>query len=121
MKKLSLLLICTLMLVACQPVEMSARDASASLGGTIIYAQAKYLDTCKANPSQPVCQAVNRGMAGQNALITAIETYCGWSTVAPPPDPTTTCHPVKSAEPALQTAIANANRLVSEIRKAVTP
>lgn len=119
MKKLLPILVCTLVLVACQPIEMSARDSAAALGGTISYAQAKYLDKCKADPSQSVCQAINRGVAGQNALLTAVETYCGWSTVAPPPDPTTKCVAVKGAQSALQSAIANANRLTTELRSAI--
>lgn len=116
---LSLMLCLTLITVGCQPVEMSARDSAAALGGTISYAQTKLADKCKADPTQLSCQSINRGVAGQNALVTAVETYCGWSTVAPPPDPTTKCVVVKGAEPALKSAIANANRLVTEIRTAI--
>jgi hypothetical protein len=106
----------TMLLTACSPLENKARDSAAAIGGVLSYAQVKYLDQCKANPSQNVCATINRGVSAQNALVTAVETYCGWSTVAPPPDQTAKCYPVKSAVAGLNTAIANANRLVVEIR-----
>lgn len=103
-------------LIACQPIEKNARDTSAALQGTIVAAQAKYHDSCVANPAQTVCQSINSGVSGENALITAIETYCGWSTAAPPADLNAKCVPVKSAEAGLNTAIANANQLTNEIK-----
>lgn len=106
-------------MVGCQPIENSARDTAAALNGSIVAAQAKYQSSCTANPSQTICQTINKGVSGQNALITAIETYCGWSIAAPPPDPTVKCFPVKSAEPALKSAIANAASLTAQIRGAI--
>lgn len=119
-KQVTALALLCLFMVGCSPIENQARDAAAALGGIITYAQTEYLASCQANPSQAVCQAVNRGVSAQNALTTAVETYCGWSTTAPPPNPETTkCVPVKGADAALQSAIANANREVSEIRGAL--
>lgn len=106
-----------LMIAGCTPIEQNARDAAAALGGSLAAAQAKYQATCTANPAQTVCTTINRGVAGQNALVTAVETYCGWSTTAPPADMTTKCVPVKSAEGALTSAIANANRLTLEVKE----
>lgn len=111
-----LLLMFTLVLVACTPLEQSARNTSAALQGTLLAAQAKYHDTCVANPSQNVCQLINKGVSGENGLITAVETYCGWSTTQPPVDPNAKCVPVKGAEQVLRSAIANAAQLTGEIR-----
>lgn len=113
------LLACTL---ACPttPLEQNARDVSASLQGLLTTAQAQHQE-CVADKSTPTCQTISRGVAGQNTLVTTIELYCGWSTSAPPPDTTATCVPVKSAAGALNSAIANANQLVTEVKGVVTP
>lgn len=115
-KLLSLVIILTLATVACSPLEQQARNTAAALQGVIVAAQAKYHDSCVGNPSQNVCQAINKGVSGQNALITSIETYCGWSTTMPPADVNAKCVPVKTATAALQAAIANANQLTIEIK-----
>ena len=106
-------------LVACTPVENQARDAAAALSGSIVAAQTKYQASCGANPEQPICQMINRGVSGENALVTAIEGYCGWAATATPPDANAKCVPVKSAEAALQAAIANATTLTLEIKGAM--
>lgn len=117
MKKLLIPLLGLLLLtVACSPVENNARDAAATLGGTLTYAQAKYGAECSNHSMAAVCSLVNQGVSAQNALVTATEAYCNWSTTAPPPDQAAKCVPVKGTEAALNTAIANANRIVSEIR-----
>jgi hypothetical protein len=54
-----------------------------------------------------------------NALVTAVETYCGWTPTLAPPDPAATCVPVKSAQAALQAAIANAATLALQIKGAI--
>jgi hypothetical protein len=119
MKRLLPILACTLVLVACSPLENNARDTAAALSGSIVAAQQKYHDTCVATPSKDVCVLINRGVSGQNALITALETYCGWSVTPAPPDPTAKCVPVKSAEAGLTTAISNATTLTTQIKGAL--
>jgi hypothetical protein len=106
-------------LVGCSPVEQKARDTAAALSGSIIAAQTKYEASCAANANQEVCQLINRGVSGENALITAVETYCGWSPTLTPPDPTAVCVPVKSMQAGLQAAIANAAALTLEIKGAI--
>jgi hypothetical protein len=108
-----------MVLVGCSPVEQKARDTAAALSGSIVAAQSQYQASCTTNPSQEVCQLINRGVAGENALITAVETYCGWAQGAAPPDPTATCVPVKSAQAALEAAVANAAELTLEIKGAI--
>jgi len=108
-----------LVLAGCSPIEEKARDTAAALSGSIVAAQSQYQTTCAANPSQQVCQLINKGVAGENALITAVETYCGWSASVAAPDPTAPCVPVKSAEAGLEAAIANAAELTLEIKGAI--
>ena len=115
----SLLLICLLTMMGCSPIESKARDTAAALSGAIVAAQSQYQASCSANPNQQVCELINRGVAGENALITAVETYCGWSPTVAPPDPTATCVPVKSAQVALEAAIENAATLTIEIKGAI--
>lgn len=103
-------------MVACSPLENQARDVAAALSGSIIAAQSKYQSSCAANPSQAICAAINRGVSGENALVTAVETYCGWAVAPPPIDPNAKCVPVKSATAVLQAAISNAAALTLQIK-----
>src|SRR6266576_805348 len=116
-KLLVLVIVLTLAMVACSPLEQQARNTAAALQGIIVAAQAKYHDSCVGNPSQNVCQLINKGISGENALITAGETYCGWSVSAPPADPNAKCVPVKGAEAALRSGLANATQLTLEIKR----
>ncbi len=106
-------------MLACSPLENQARDVAAALSGSIVAAQGKYQASCMANPSQQICQAINQGVSGENALVTAVETYCGWAVTPAPPDPTATCVPVKSAAAVLKAAIANASTLTLQIKGAL--
>ncbi len=118
MKRIALCLVIalTMMTVACSPLEQQARNTAAALQGAIAAAQTKYLDQCKANPQASACVIINQAVAGQNALVTSIEAYCNWSPTAPPAVTTQTCTPVKSAAAGLQTAIANANVFITELK-----
>src|SRR6267378_3648506 len=91
---LSLLAIC----LACptSSLEKNARDVAASLGGLLSSAQAQHQE-CVADPTPTVCQTIKRGVSGQNALVTSLEAYCGWSVAGEPPPVGTACTPVKSA------------------------
>lgn len=122
MKKLLLLVIGCLILTACPSgVESKGRDTAAALKGALGPVQAEYTAECTADKTKPACMAINRGVAAQNALITALETYCGWSTTAPPPDQTAKCVPVTSARAALDAAIANANQAITEVKGVIKP
>lgn len=129
-----LLVVSLLSMLGCSPLENRARDTAAALSGSIIAAQTQYQASCTTNPKQQICDLINHGVSGENALITAVETYCGWSpTLDPsapkagplgaptlaPPDPTAKCVPVKSAQAALQAAIANAAALTLQIKGAI--
>jgi hypothetical protein len=114
-----LIVLALISLLGCSPVENQARDTAAALSGSIVAAQTKYQASCAANPAQEICRAINRGVSGENALLTAIETYCGWTPTLAPPDPTATCIPVKSAKAALQAAVANAASLTLQIKGAI--
>jgi hypothetical protein len=114
-----LIFLCLITMVGCSPVENQARDTAAALSGSIIAAQTKYQASCAGNPTQEICQVINRGVSGENALITAIETYCGWTPALAPPDPSAQCVPVKSTQAALQAAISNAASLTLQIKGAL--
>jgi len=121
MRKVTTILFVLVLLpmLGCSPLENQARDTAAALSGSIVAAQTKYQASCAANPAQEICQIINRGVSGENALITAVETYCGWAPTLAPPDPTATCMPVKSAQAALRAAIANAATLTLQIKGAI--
>jgi hypothetical protein len=121
MRSLGMLLViaCVLPTLACSPLETQARDTAAALSGAIIAAQTKYQPDCAGTPSREICRVINRGVSGENALITSIETYCGWAITPAPADPTAKCIPVKSAEATLQAAIANAASLTLQIKGAL--
>lgn len=105
-----------IMLTGCSPLEQNARNTAAALQGVIVAAQGQYQTSCTSNSGQTACTSINRAVSAQNALVTAVEAYCAWSTVSPPTDPNATCTPVKTAQQGLQTAIANATAEISEIK-----
>jgi hypothetical protein len=118
---ISLVVMLTAIMVACAPLENQARDAAAALNGTLTAAQTEYQAQCQQDPTLAPCTLINRGISGQNALITATQAYCGWSASSAPAQPDAQCVPIKSAEGGLKTAIANAQQLTTEIGKAVKP
>lgn len=128
MRYLRILATLTLLAVtlACSPVEQKARDTAAALNGALSAAQTQYAATCATNAKQPACTTINQAVAGQNALVTAVEAYCGWNPLLPPPDKTATCVPVKGATAGLNAAISNATLFITELQgiltaKGVTP
>jgi hypothetical protein len=116
MKRIALLLTMTLLLTACTPLEQSARNTAAALQGALTAAQAQYLTECTASPKDAPCVTINQAVAGENALVTAVEAYCGWSQASPPAVPTATCVPVKTAAAGLQTSINNATLFITELK-----
>lgn len=115
---LSLVLAITIGLCAC-PAEKGARDTAAALQGSLLAAQAKYQSFCGPNPSQTICQTITKAISAQNALVTATEAYCGWAVNPAPPDPKAKCIPVKGAQAAFETALANAKQITVEIKGAI--
>lgn len=115
-KLLVLIVVMTLATVACSPLEQNARNTAAALQGALSTVQAQYQASCSANPAQKSCTTINQAVAGQNALVTAVEAYCGWSPSAPPANGAAPCVPVKSAAAGLQTAINNANLFIAELK-----
>ena len=121
---LALILISLLLLpgFACPAIQANARDTSAALQGALTAAQTQYQAQCTVPTGAPAstalpCTTITKAIAGQNALITATEAYCGWNPLSPPTNPATAvCTPVKGAAAGLQTAIANANLFVTELK-----
>lgn len=123
MRKLLIVVITALCMVtvACAPLAQQARDTAAALNGALTAARTSNDTTCRVNPATTVCQSILRGVAAQNALITATESYCGFAISPTPPPPDAQCSPVKSAETALKVAIANANQIIGELKGTVKP
>ena len=96
-----------------------ARDTAAALNGAIVDAQKQNQASCNENNSQPKCIIINKAVDGQNALVTAVEAYCGWSTANPPINLNGQCVPVATAADGLKTAIANADLFIVEIKGVV--
>lgn len=112
---IALIVACCLATTACTPLEQSARNTAAALQGALGAAQAQYQTACTADKTQTACTTINRAIDGQNALVTAVEAYCGWSVTAPPANGALPCVPVKGATAGLQTAINNATLFVTEL------
>lgn len=100
-------------------LDKNARDTAAALGGLLTSAQSQHLDECRSDPTGHTCVLINRAGAAQNALITAEETFCGFQLTPSLPPPETACAPVSSAGSALQSAIANANQFIGELKGTV--
>lgn len=112
----SIILLLTLATVACSPLEQQARNTAAALQGAISAAQVKYQTQCTADKTLTACTTINRAVDGQNALVTAVEAYCGWSQSAPPANGSQPCVPVKSAAAGLQAAVNNATLFITELK-----
>jgi hypothetical protein len=107
--------------VGCSPLEQNARDVSAAAQGYIDQAQSIHQTECVANPSLSVCQIINRAVDAQNALVDAVESYCGWPTR--PTDQelavaTANCQKISTAQAALSTAVRNVDNLMGDLRGA---
>lgn len=115
MKRITWILPILLLLTAC-PKDKSARDVAASLSGILVAAQDEYAPVCVSNPTLSNCVVIHKGVAAQNVLITAIETYCGMQLSPIPPPADAKCSPVDSAKAALDLAISNANQAITDIK-----
>lgn len=113
MKKSLLLFPVLFLLISCGPVEQSVRDSIAASKGVIITVQAKYHDSCVAGPTQQPCVAINKAIDVQHLVKDALYTYCSFVSTD---DPTKKCIPVKSALPALQSAVANLNQTTTDLK-----
>jgi hypothetical protein len=112
----SVIFVLTFVMVACSPLEQQARNTAAALNGAISAAQTQFMSECTASPKDQPCVIINQAVAGQNALVTAVEAYCGWSETSPPANGAETCVPVKGAAAGLQTAINNATLFITELK-----
>ena len=107
------------------PVTIAAVRTTPGTGLANTVATKQYVDQAVANVgSGSYVSKAGDTMTGPltlagNALITAVEVYCGWTATLAPPDPTAKCVPVKSAEQALAAAIANAASLTTQIKGAL--
>lgn len=102
--------------IACNETpDQLARDSIATANGLLTAAQAQYLDTCKANPTQGPCVLIHNGVDLLNVAITSLETYCGFTLSPTAPAADTKCAPIANARAGLNVAIANLNQIISEV------
>ena len=114
---LPLILLGCLMQTACGPLETKARDTIGAMKGLLDSEQALHQSECSINSKTILCDAIQRGAAAQNALVTVTEDFCGFNHAAPPAADAV-CVPNKALAPSLQTAIGNVNLLIAEIKAA---
>lgn len=107
----------TMVLTACDPPEMVARDAIASAKG-FLDAEAKVHPECANGPTSQVCALVTKGNAAKHVAIDALMQYCtspefdaGTATCTKPTGPAG-----KVAESQLRAAVSNLNRVISDIK-----
>lgn len=123
-KSLILALVLSLGLVACGPIEETARDSIAAAKGAIQEAQTAYIPICietGTNPSDPACFLINNAIDINDLAIDALLTYCGFeidnTTTSEPP---LTCNPQSDKKALLLTALKNLNRIIADVRKLVS-
>lgn len=124
MYKILIIPVLFLMTYACQnqagqtvvltPQE-TGRDTVASLQGAIKAAQAQYQTTCESAPAAPVCVNINKAVDAQNALVTSLEAYCGFSPGSSVTD-VSACVPVSSAQAGLIAATSNAQVFITQLK-----
>jgi len=100
--------------VVLTPQEIG-RDTVASLQGAIKAAQAQYQTSCLTAPTQPVCVNINKAVNAQNALVTSLEAYCGFSPGTSVTD-VSACIPVASAQAGLIAATSNAQVFITQLK-----
>jgi hypothetical protein len=102
--------------LGCQPVEVSARDGIAAFRGYLVSAQSRHtLECIQAKGALPICDTLRRADASLNVAKDALELYCGWT---PHSEPQATCEKNKSAQAALNTALANMQKMSTDIKAA---
>ncbi len=110
------LLVLTLGVKGCSPLENQARNAIAGADGFLEQAQKNHLDECKANPSKDFpCGMINRAGAAQNLAIDSLRVYCGYTKATPPNTP---CVANKSSAASLRAAIDNLNKIIADYKEA---
>jgi hypothetical protein len=100
----------------CVPPDQTARNIITASNAVLVTAQAQHRASCKADPSQTVCQTINRAGAVQNVAIDALSIYCQFTPQSPASQ---TCVPVKSALPALQAALTNLSVTTADLKKLI--
>ncbi|MGH9580046.1 MAG: hypothetical protein ACRD2R_03555 [Terriglobales bacterium] len=100
-------------LAACGPIHETARDVIAGSAGVLTAAQAQYGAACKADPQQPRCQSISRGIAAQGLAIDALHLYCASESY----ERGGPCTPHKELEPKLRQAVRSLERMAGEVKE----
>lgn len=110
-----LLLIC-LFLIACQPLQQTARDSIAVAKGVIETAQQEYLETCRAGSTQPACEIITDAVAAHNLVIDVLNIYCAgddtWQEGA-------ACTPNSAVGPRLRETLSRLNVIIANVKELI--
>lgn len=112
------ILVFTLILAGCGPIEGTARDGIAAAKG-FLDAQAAQHGECNANPNAQICQLVTKGNNVKHVVIDALEQFCsgpafedGSGPCQPPTDKTRK----DVLESQLKSALNNLKKTISDIK-----
>jgi hypothetical protein len=121
-KKLFAVLVCVLVLAGCTPKLVdNARNAIAAASTFLKATQDQYTASCVANATQPVCVSIKAAIGANNALIDAVNIYCGGTPAngAASWDQGGACVPVPNAEAGLVSATNNLATVIGDLRTIV--
>lgn len=110
--KIAALLALTVVLVACAPLQDTARNGIASAKGFLDSEKAAHPE-CAVDSEAQACYLIKRGVAAKDATIDALEAYCGGSAF----DAGAPCTPHSDLTDKLKSALANLNLTISDIKK----
>lgn len=120
-KLVTILLVC-MTLTACQPAEMSARDAIAGAKGSLDKAASVHPECTPTSVTPAVCDLINRGNAAKHTAGAALKVYCsgdqfdaGTGPCQPPTDPNAKAQ----AAAKLKTAIQELQGIVDSLKKVI--
>lgn len=115
-KRLALvpLLLGTLILTACPPIQETARDGVATAKGYLDAAKAHHPECSTPQVNVGVCDLLSRATGAKDAVIDAVNVYC----TSPSYDQTGgVCVPNKSAKPKLDAALRDLNQILADVKK----
>ena len=111
-KALPLLLSLCLILTACQPIEMSARDAIATAKGYLDSAKQHHPE-CASGGHSATCDVIARGVAAKDTVADAVNIYCASPSYT---DQGGACTPNKDAEPKLKEALKSLSTIMRDVK-----
>lgn len=101
----------TLVTTACPVLQDTARDSIAASKGYITTAQTQHPE-CPSTPTAKACTIIHGAVAAENSAVDALELYCA----GPVFNSGGVCSPDKSGAAALQAALANLSKIITDVK-----